>query len=678
MKLTENIFCALLILVLSSSLLLAQDSIVVITAQGNGLNLVSPADFPESGGTFWMVNSNGVNAPWPCPPQDASLPVFGVTDSQFLVDATGGQVTTDPDQSVADALAGLADDVQNLISQIQGTVPSRNLSRGGAHAMDLPGPGDGGDGGDTNGDYTPPGVPEITFTTNQLWLQILAKTNTTAYLWIHPPWNVTNGVYDLLYTTNLTAPITWQWVLRTDPGQTNLVVSNAVDGVGFYALGEPNDLLANDSLGTNFWLAFMSTYSFYDQNLSLYISSPVGATGTVTLPVLGITTNFTVAAGGVTNVAVDESGIIQSYEYDTVENYGIHVTASAPVSVYALSYVAATSVAFNCYPKPLLRTNYCLMARPSLSGDESEFAIVGTETNTTVSITPPIGGPLFGIMDDYTTNYTINLDQGQTYQIFSDESYSGDVTGTWIDSDKPVAVFAGDGLAYVPDAVTAAGNPLIQEQLPVETWGKQALSIGFAGRTNGDSYRILAAYSNTVVTITGAVVTIMDESSSPWTVTITNETVMATLTNAGQFYDIIIQGPAQFQASQPIQVAQFANGDDFDSAPYGDPCEFLLPPTGHYLGTNIVVALPNDNVTGDFNTNYLNLIVAQSGISTTLLNGMSVALTNFIAIGSSGYYGAQIPVTNAVNTVSSLQPIEVQVYGWGIFDAYSYFGGIVK
>jgi hypothetical protein len=66
----------------------------------------------------------------------------------------------------------------------------------------------------------------------------------------------------------------------------------------------------------------------------------------------------------------------------------------------------------------------------------------------------------------------------------------------------------------------------------------------------------------------------------------------------------------------------------------------------------------------------------------------AVASTNFTAIGSSGYYGAQIPVsggngaltsdpvTNAcVHTVTSSQPVDVQVYGWGNADSYGWIGG---
>jgi hypothetical protein len=152
--------------------------------------------------------------------------------------------------------------------------------------------------------------------------------------------------------------------------------------------------------------------------------------------------------------------------------------------------------------------------------------------------------------------------------------------------------------------------------------------------------------------------------------------------DAGRSYDIIVDGPVEFQASQPIQVAHFANGLQFDFAEYmesqvGDPCEILLPPAGHYLMTNIVFTL--DAVTGDFTENYLNIIVPQSALTNTWVDGSTVDATNFVPIGTSGYYGAQITITNSgVHTVTSSQPVGVQVYGFGDVDAYGYFGGIVK
>jgi len=63
---------------------------------------------------------------------------------------------------------------------------------------------------------------------------------------------------------------------------------------------------------------------------------------------------------------------------------------------------------------------------------------------------------------------------------------------------------------------------------------------------------------------------------------------------------------------------------------------------------------------------------------TALVDGSHIASTNFVTIGTSGFYGAQIPVTNGVHTVTSSQPVGVEVYGFGSTDAYGYSGGIVK
>jgi hypothetical protein len=394
--------------------------------------------------------------------------------------------------------------------------------------------------------------------------------------------------------------------------------------------------------------------------------------------------SFTVGAGAVTNVSIPLETMI--IHYDEVETNAIHITASQPVSVYGFDYLQNGSAAFTGYPTTLLGTNYCVMARAAAANNPgwySQLAVVATADDTTVWITPSTNAGLEAYDGTiYTNAYSKTLNQWQTYQINSSD-YTGDVTGTRITSSKPIAVFAGASAADVPDDNTAAGNPLVQEQLPVAQWGTNVVAMSFAGRLNGDTYRVLAANSNTVVTNTGTVVTVINANApyGPWTVTTSNEVVTVTITNAGQFYDIIVDGPVQFQSTKPIQVAQFANGVASDNPPfkYGDPCEILLLPIGHYLETNTVVTLTNDYVTGDFGENFLNLIVAQSAITNTLVDGSHIASTNFVAIGTSGYYGAQLTVTNSgAHTVSSSQPVGVEVYGFGFDDAYGYFGGVVK
>ena len=225
------------------------DSIVQITADGQGLAQVSPAALPRAG-TFWVIvpgyAGNVTALPYPCMPgSPAGLPVYDITGNIFLVDDTGGQVfagrrlagTQASTAMISSALESQASTVANLIEQIQGVAASQQMQ-----AMDGMEPPGGGSGGGTN-DYEYTFTPPV-YTTNDLWLQMVGTTNNgtgmTAYLVINTPWNVTNGIYDLFATTNL-APSAWQWLGRCSPGQTNLTVVNLASPTEFFILGLTND-----------------------------------------------------------------------------------------------------------------------------------------------------------------------------------------------------------------------------------------------------------------------------------------------------------------------------------------------------------------------------------------------------------------------------------------------------
>jgi hypothetical protein len=190
----------------------APDSIVQVTAESQGLSLVSPGDLPENG-TFWLVDSNGVLSPDPClPPEAANLPIYGLADGVFLVDGTCGQVATDPGQvaalgmsaAVSEALAAQATNIVNIINQVQdaeaGSV-SRALGARFGRGMAM-------DDDEEDGGFT----PMFTFDTNSLWLEITNYDGTFAYLNLH---NATDQVYAIWSTTDLTVPYT-NWTVETE------------------------------------------------------------------------------------------------------------------------------------------------------------------------------------------------------------------------------------------------------------------------------------------------------------------------------------------------------------------------------------------------------------------------------------------------------------------------------
>ncbi len=206
------------------------------TGQITGLQQVSPQSLPQSGTFYRVQRSNYPPLPFDPFPE---LPVYSLGNDRFLID----------DSSVDYAQLEAAQQAQ-LTAQSSATVGLMSASGGGLGLSPLVY-----DYGSTN-----------------LWLEIVAWSNATAYLTIHPPSNVTNGMYGLLYCTNIDPPISWQWLTYSEPGQTNLIVPNATDAQGFYRLRT-----ANYSFGTNFWFAFFFMESENGYNLSVCISSPAGA-----------------------------------------------------------------------------------------------------------------------------------------------------------------------------------------------------------------------------------------------------------------------------------------------------------------------------------------------------------------------------------------------------------------
>ena len=152
----------------------APDSIVQVTAEAQGLSLMAPEDLPRSG-TFWLVTSNGVMAPMPCPLMDANFPTYFMADGQFLVDGTGGQVAVNTRRlglqtSTVAALSAQQTAIVNLINQVQEAQFNREFAM--AMGMEVPMPGDGGGSG---GGVSPNGLlVSVDYGTN-LWIAQVAN-----------------------------------------------------------------------------------------------------------------------------------------------------------------------------------------------------------------------------------------------------------------------------------------------------------------------------------------------------------------------------------------------------------------------------------------------------------------------------------------------------------------------
>ena len=209
----------------SSGIIMPPDSIVQITAEAQGLSQVAPADLPPFGTFWWAMPGGGGAAPMPCPPADPTAPIYQITDGQFLVDQTAGQVLTGSraaarqtrSEQVASALEAQANSLVTLITQVL-TITANQSLRTLARAMNInvPIPGDDPDGGGW-GPFTNTFFA-FSFNREQLWLEITNVPTVWAAGNLH---HATNLVYAIRSKTDLPEA---DWAIEAEVWPTNPVV----------------------------------------------------------------------------------------------------------------------------------------------------------------------------------------------------------------------------------------------------------------------------------------------------------------------------------------------------------------------------------------------------------------------------------------------------------------------
>lgn len=395
---------------------------------------------------------------------------------------------------------------------------------------------------------------------------------------------------------------------------------------------------AQDSQGTNFWLGFPTNYQG-GAELSLFIAGDTAAAGTVAIPDLSFSEAFTVTPGDVTTVDLPAAMILTS---DTVEDLGIRVTSNNPVTVYGLSREVFTTDAYLGLPVDALGTDYINIGWPGGTNGASEFAVVATENATAVTITPSTtaGSHPAG------TAYTVNLNQGQTYQL---QAGVGDLSGSIITATKPISVYGGHQCANIPDENTFACDHVLEQLPPTTAWGQNFVSMPLATRLNGDTFRVVASQANTTVQLNGATIATLDR---------------------GEVHQQIVDGPAQITANNPILVMQYSNGTTFDDVT-SDPFQMMIPPFEQFL-SRYTVSTPADGFTG----NFVNVVAPNAAVGSILLDGTAIPAGEFTAIGTSGFSGAQVDVELGSHTLSGPLPFGVHSYGFASADSYGYPGGL--
>jgi len=401
------------------------------------------------------------------------------------------------------------------------------------------------------------------------------------------------------------------------------------------------------SMGTDFFLTIPdhlcssnpSACTNAQVNNTLIVAGPVATTGEVTFN--STVTPFSITAGGQATIMLDPAVVLTANE--TVEAKGIHVTAQAPVSVHVISENVGSADGYLALPTFGLGTRYYVMSYASSGFTGSEFAVVATQDNTTVNITPTAAGATKAA----GVAFSVTLNSGDTYLL--ENPAHDDMTGTLVTADNPVALFSGHRCTNVPSGVGYCDY--LVEQLPdVTLWGKTFHTSSFSGRARY-TVRVMASQDGTTFTTMPA-------------------GLIAGVLNAGQFVDVDLTGAAEFVASNPVLLAQFMRGYADDTAAEGDPSMVLV--TSAEMGMN-------DATFGVYGLNgtsgaLMNIVTETAELASLKLDNVAVNSALFTPIGGTSIYSiGTIPVATGVHSLAGTAAYSALVYDYGIgINAVSY------
>ncbi|HBL74963.1 MAG: hypothetical protein A2W90_06670 [Bacteroidetes bacterium GWF2_42_66] len=420
--------------------------------------------------------------------------------------------------------------------------------------------------------------------------------------------------------------------------------------------------------GTNFWFAFMESRNYHSGHyVEITVTAREAADFTIKVGA-GASINgnpFHVDANSSVQVKISW-GLVEATGSEQLQSKAIHLESTAPVNVYALNWDNNSADVAVIYPVESIGNEYFAVCyEPHISkgnngsygnGRNSEFMVVATEDNTKVEITPskvtdklkPAGVP-----------FSVTMNRGDVYQVQSMNDVNlagqGDLTGSYVKSDKPVAFFSGSLSTTIPaDDATSAWDHLFEQIPPTRSWGRSYYTIPLKSREQ-DRYRVIAAEDKTKVTIDG---------------------VGEKMLKRGEFWEFVLYNNEyrQIYSDKRILVMQYSQSQTVDKTYTngdGDPFMIVLSPVNQMVNDVTFVAYYSANIKEKY---FVNIFCNSAEVANMRLDGQDIS-SYFSKYNHDYYSHAQIPIKQGPHRIQNLNPFEgflAYVYGFGGVESYGY------
>ena len=409
----------------------------------------------------------------------------------------------------------------------------------------------------------------------------------------------------------------------------------------------------NTTEGTDFYLTFMDNYGKHvqDEDLSLSIyatarqNAIVTVTGIFTDPVSHNSTSwskqFTVHANSIDSIFIpnevaylQESNQTTNFEW---LNKGIHVTSTAPISLYSHNANVNSYDASLILPVEGLYKEYVIQTY-STDIQSTEFAIVSTSdyNEITVNLRETSGGNIT------ITQLTFTLNRGQTY-CYRPINRNISLAGTTICASEPIAVFQGGQHAQIPQNESGPSH-IYHQAFSTDYWGKSYFVTRTKGM-NADVVRITAAQDNTQI--------------------LKNGTLVATI-NRLETYEDMVQWHGNTQAVH-YQTSLATTCYLYHSkrgVSFGAPALTPIVPTEQGIKSIILATFHETRVNelglpanaqdtlNKYYKHYVNIVTPTSAVSGMRLDNNSIA-SQFTPISGTNYSCAIVDISDATHLLTN-------------------------
>jgi hypothetical protein len=350
---------------------------------------------------------------------------------------------------------------------------------------------------------------------------------------------------------------------------------------------------------------------------------------------------------------------ITAYQFQPLDNlvpvYSNDASALLPAHVLENDYLAVTS-------DVLSLTLYSSDSFDEGSYDSGAYVTAIATADDTHVVFYPTAALAEGSIEN------VVLSRGETFTILSkipDGTEPGDpygnLSGTRVIADKPIALFSGNVVGVEPrDNTECCADHLEHQMLPLVAWGASYICAPppLPANTNEDapaSYRITAAFDGTQLSWGG------EQPAGAPSVLDANETAVFT-TNKPV---MVASDPAH-----PIAVTQFLlnAGENPGNSEYGDP-GMIAQPALSQLQTRYVFLAPSG-----YRSNVVT-VVAPSGANVAI-DGQAISQWRQLAdFQGSGWGFAHIDIEPGAHVLIADQPASIDVYGYDSYVSYAYAGG---